>query len=95
MANKRHPFQAWARRRRGGHPTRPLSALTAEQRTQLEALDALRGRLGRMPMREELPPCLRLALADCFGSLSAAFLHARGNTAQPSSSPPAKSRMEL
>lgn len=53
---------------------RPEQAMyTPAQRAQLEALDALCGRLGRTPMREELPPCLRMGLAASFGTLRNAF----------------------
>lgn len=48
--------------------------LTPAQRKHLEVLDALCGRLGRTPLREELPPYLRMELAVSFGSLRGAFL---------------------
>ena len=49
-------------------------AYTPAQLDQLEALDALCLRLGRTPLREELPPCLRMGLAASFGTLRNAFL---------------------
>lgn len=74
----RHPFCAWAARRRR-KALRPSSgtggALTPVQQEQLKALDALYGRLGRAPLRQELPPYLRMELAASFGSLRGAFLH--------------------
>jgi hypothetical protein len=73
---QRHPFRARAARRRGrqaGSP-RPIEVLTPAQRKHLEVLDALCGRLGRTPLREELPPYLRMELAVSFGSLRGAFL---------------------
>lgn len=73
---QRHPFRSRAARRWGGQavPARPTRALTPAQREHLEALDALCGRLGRTPLREELPPYLRMELAVSFGSLRGAFL---------------------
>ena len=59
---------------RPGRPRAAYRALTPAQREHLEALDALCGRLGRTPLREELPPYLRMELAVCFGSLRGAFL---------------------
>ena len=74
----RHPFRRRAERpsrRQSGVGARiPSHQLTPSQRLQLEARDALCGRLGRTPLREELPPCLRIGLADAFGSLRSAFL---------------------
>lgn len=71
-----HPFRSRTARRRGGQavPARPTRALTPAQQEHLEALDALCGRLGRTPLREELPPYLRMELAVSFGSLRGAFL---------------------
>ena len=73
---QRHPFRSRAARRQGGQTVsaRPTRALTPAQREHLEALDALCGRLGRTPLREELPPYLRMELAVSFGSLRGAFL---------------------
>ena len=74
---ERHPFRTWARRaRRDCRPAQaPLPPLTPEQQAQLKALDALCLRLGHAPSREELPPCLRLALNASFGSLRVALGH--------------------
>ena len=56
----RHPFRRRAERpsrRQSGVGARiPSHQLTPSQRLQLEALDALCARLGRTPLREELPP---------------------------------------
>ena len=73
---QRHPFRSRAARRRGGQavPAQPTRALTPAQWEHLEALNALCGRLGRTPLREELPPYLRMELAVSFGSLRGAFL---------------------
>ena len=46
---------------------------TPEREAQLKALRALCLRLGRTPLREELPPRLRMGLASSFGTLRAAF----------------------
>lgn len=75
---QRHPFRAWAKRaqRRGGRPPQPVFPLTPEQQAQLAVLEALRVRLGRMPLREELPPYLRVGLSASFGSLDRAFRQA-------------------
>ena len=43
------------------------------QKEGLEALRALCARLGRTPLREELPPYLRMGLTECFGSLANAL----------------------
>ena len=73
---QRHPFRSRAARRWGGQavPAQPTRALTPAQWEHLEALNALCGRLGRTPLREELPPYLRMELAVSFGSLRGAFL---------------------
>lgn len=74
----RPPFRRRAERpsRQSGAGARiPPHQLTPSQQLQLEALDALCGRLGRTPLREELPPCLRLELTASFGSLRGAFLY--------------------
>lgn len=73
----RHPFRSRAARRRSGQasPARPAGVLTPVQREQLEVLSALCGRLGRIPLREELPPYLRMGLSASFGSLRSAFLY--------------------
>ena len=75
----RHPFCAWAARRRRkalrpssgtGRSPHASPAGTAEGSGR-----ELYGRLGRAPLREELPPYLRMELAASFGSLRGAFLH--------------------
>ena len=73
---KRYSVIPSAPGQRGGQavPAQPTRALTPAQREHLEALDALCGRLGRTPLREELPPYLRMELAVSFGSLRGAFL---------------------
>ena len=76
MAKKseRHPFRdRAARRRRSGQGPAPVRVPTAEELAQLEALAALRLRLGHAPRREELPPWLRVGLAATFGSLPGAL----------------------
>ena len=55
-----------------GRPGAP-PPLSREQETLLGSLRALCRRLGRTPLREELPPWLRMGLARAFGTLSAAF----------------------
>ena len=76
MAKKseRHPFRdRAARRRRSGPGPAPVHVPTAEELAQLEALAALRLRLGHAPRREELPPWLRVGLTATFGSLPGAL----------------------
>lgn len=76
MAKKseKHPFRdRMARRRQSRLGPVPVRIPTAEERAQLEALSALRLRLGRAPRREELPPWLREELTASFGSLSSAL----------------------
>ena len=76
MAKKseRHPFRdRAARRRRSGPGPAPARVPTAEELAQLEALAALRLRLGHAPRREELPPWLRVGLTATFGSLPGAL----------------------
>lgn len=72
--NERHPFRdRAARRRRSGPGPAPARVPTAEEWAQLEALAALRLRLGHTPRREELPPWLRIGLTASFGSLPGAL----------------------
>lgn len=90
---QRHPFRDWAKRPqpRTARPSQPVLPLTPEQQAQLAVLEALRTRLGRMPLREELPPYLRMGLAASFGSLGSAFRQADRISPSRSVAPETKS----
>ena len=74
----RHPFRRRAerpsRRHGGGGARTPPPPPPPPPRLPGAGRAARGGGGGRTPLREELPPCLRIGLADAFGSLRSAFL---------------------
>ena len=69
MGLERARWELEQRRRAGDCPLRLEPNPSPEQLALLDRLEALCRRLGRAPLREELPQELRNRLADAFGSL--------------------------